>query len=106
MGMSNEADILIVGDPSERFALDIRQKFRHWQVYTLTNPGSVYGRRFRRAYYTDGAESSKNFERVIEFLRANGEVRHLSTYVPETDAQALQDEALLRDIRRSRYPSS
>lgn len=102
--MSNEADILVVGNSGERMTVEIRRTFRHWQVYTLDAPGSLYGRRFRRAYYTDGAEEHKNFERIITFLQGQGEVRHFSTYVPEIDALAHQDAGLLRQIRRSRYP--
>jgi hypothetical protein len=102
--MSNETDILIVGSASERFAFEIRTKFRHWQVYTLDVPGSLYGRRFRRAYYTDGAEAHKNWDRMLDVLRSLGEVRHLDTWGPDAvDFQAWEDVKLLREIRQSRY---
>jgi hypothetical protein len=102
--MSNETDILIVGNSGERFAFDIRTKFRHWQVYTLDSPGALYGRRFRRAYFTNGAVGHKNWLRMYEFLSAQGEVRHILDYEePVVDAQAWDDAVLLREIRRSRY---
>lgn len=101
-------DILVVGDPAERYAVEIRKAFRYWQVYSLTAPGALWARRFRRAYYTDGAETHANFERMVEVLRSKGEVRHLSTYAPDApvDYQTWEDAKLLREIRRSRFPSS
>jgi len=50
--MSSELDILIVGHNEERFSTDIRQAFRHWQVYSVAAPHALMGRRFRRAYVT------------------------------------------------------
>lgn len=107
MVMSNETDILVVGNSGERFTFEIRTKFRHWQVYSLDAPGALYGRKFRRAYYTDGAEVHKNWDRMAEFLRAQGEVRHLDNYDGGIglDVQAFDDERLLREIRRSRHPA-
>lgn len=101
--MSNEMDVLIVGQSTERFTVEIRRAFRHWQVYSLNNPGALYGRRFRRAYFTEGAQAHHNWERMSEFLSAQGEVRSFESFEPEIDPQEYQDADLLRQIKRSRY---
>lgn len=105
-------DILIVGHSQERFSPEIRTAFRHWQVYSVAAPHALHGRKFRHAYVTEGAISQPGWPRVNSMLVAatevvGGEVLRFSEYQPGSiDAQAFQDEALLREIRRSRYPSS
>ena len=106
--MSNELDILIVGDRDERFTTEARLAFRHWQVYSVTAPLRLYGRQARVAYYTEGAETMNGWRTVQEHLRAgNVELRPWATYKPDViDAASYKDTAMLRDIRRSRHTAN
>ena len=106
--MSNELDILIVGDNDERFTVEIRTAFRHWQVYSARAPHALYGRQFRRAYYTGGATTVSGSASLLDALRAHGDVLPFSDYEPGSliDAQAWEDEAMLREIRRALYTVS
>lgn len=102
--MSNELDILIVGDNAERFTTELRTTFRHWQVYSVRAPHALYGREFRRAYVTEGAYAVKGSALLLDALRAHGEVLPLADYEPDLiDVQSYVDESALRDLRRSRY---
>jgi hypothetical protein len=108
--MSNELDILIVGYGNERFSTDIRRAFRHWQVYSCASPHALYGRRFRRAYFTEGAMQHPAWNRVHATLNAaaiklRGEVLPFETFAPEYDVQTFEDAMALRDLRRSRHPA-
>lgn len=105
--MSNEIDILIVGDNSERFSTEIMTSFRHWQVYSVRSPHALRGRTFRRAYFTEGATQVKGSVALLDELTAHGEVLPFSEYKPEViDARAWEDVKMLREIRRGRYPVS
>lgn len=106
--MSNELDILIVGFHEERFSKDIRTSFRHWQVYAMSAPHALHGRRFRRAYLTPGAINHDNFPTVLALLdsRVGGEnVRPFTFYRPEYDVPTYDDAMALRDLRRTRHPA-
>jgi hypothetical protein len=107
--MSSELDILIVGYNEERFSTEIRQAFRHWQVYTCSAPHALYQRRFRHAYYTDGVLTHRYGGGILDYLRGSvdgGEVRPFSEYRPVYDVQSFADAQLLRSIRRSRHPAN
>lgn len=105
--MSNELDILIVGDNAERFSHDIRTSFRHWQVYSARAPHALYGRQFRRAYFTEGVTTVSGSALLLDALRGLGEVLPFTDYEPElVDVLSWQDESMLRDLRRARYTSS
>lgn len=107
--MSPETDILIVGDSAERFQVEIRRAFRHWQVYTCEVPGALIGRKFRRAYYTDAAGLHRHFPGVLEILKKNNEyvasVLPFATYEEPTsiDPQDFEDAVLASELRRARY---
>ncbi|WP_367135862.1 hypothetical protein [Saccharothrix sp. HUAS TT1] len=83
--LAPETDILIVGFTEERRAYP---QFRHWQVYAASAPLTMMlsGRRFRRAYFTDGAQRMKGFDRLADTLHdrvAKGEadmIVHVSAY--------------------------
>ncbi|XVV02797.1 hypothetical protein ACQPW3_36445 [Actinosynnema sp. CA-248983] len=103
--LAHEADILIVGFFEER--RDFPQ-FRHQQVYAASSPltARLVGRRFRRAYYTDRAQSIRGFNRIEDVLHlaiANGlgeAVVHVSSY--ERLAEHNSDAELLRSLRQAR----
>ncbi|ONI83464.1 hypothetical protein ALI22I_33725 [Saccharothrix sp. ALI-22-I] len=103
--LAHEADILIVGFREER--LDFQQ-FRHQQVYAAASPltRQLIGRRFRRAYYTDGAMRIQGFDRLLEVLhdgiaKGAGEmVVHVTAY--ERLAEHDGDAELLRSLRQAR----
>lgn len=108
--MSNELDILIVGYNQERFSTEIRQAFRHWQVYSVSSPHALHGRRFRRAYVTQGAVDHPGWPRLNSMLVAaseivGGEVIRFDHFQPEYDVQTFEDAIALRDLRRSRHPA-
>ena len=110
--MSSELDILIVGHNEERFSTDIRQAFRHWQVYSVAAPHALMGRRFRRAYVTEGAYDHHRWSRVGAELdrylkfRPESEVLPFSDYRPEYSAITVGEADDLRQIRRSRHPAA
>lgn len=101
--MSNELDILIVGTNSERFSTEIRQAFRHWQVYNCGSPHALYGRQFRRAYYTEGVMVHRHGAGILDVLRGRGDVLPFEDYKPEYDVQSFEDYQALRAVRRARY---
>lgn len=104
--MSNELDILVVGYNDERFTTEIRQAFRHWQVYSCGAPHALYGRRFRRAYFTDGVLLHQHGRGILTFLRGvNGAdaVAHLDYYSPDYTAFTEQQSEDLRVLRRARH---
>lgn len=104
MGMSDEKDILIVGDPRERFATEIRLSFRHWQVYNCVNLFALHGRQFRVAYFTEAARRHKNWPRVLDALGDEGRLLRFCEYEePVADPQDFGDAVLLSTIRRSRH---
>lgn len=108
--MSSELDILVVGYNDERFSTEIRQAFRHWQVYAVAAPHAIKGRRFRRAYFTEGATQHPNWSHVAGHLRRaaviqDATVMPYSDYRAEYDVQSYQDAQLARAITRSRYAS-
>lgn len=109
MTMSPETDILIVGRSQERFTTEIRLAFRHWQVYTADAPFALHGRKFRRAYYTEGLLAHPRGQSVylIASMQAGtcgGELLPFSEYTePAIDAQAFEDAVLVSDLRRSRH---
>jgi hypothetical protein len=109
MVMSNETDILIVGHSQERFTTEIRQAFRHWQVYSADAPFALHGRKFRNAYYTEGLLAHPRGQAT--FLTAQlaagtcgGQVLPFSQYEePTVDTEAFEDAVLVSQLRRSRY---
>ena len=106
--MSNELDILIVGYNDERFSTEIRQAFRHWQVYSAAAPHALHGRQFRRAYFTDGVLGHQYGPDILTVLRGRGgddAVLPFSDYRPEYDVQSFEDHRALRALRRSRHPA-
>ncbi len=110
--MSHETDILIVGYSQERFTVEIRRAFRHWQVYSVANPMAIEGRHFRRAYYTEGAVEHPRWEMVNATLVANavrsgGEVLPFEQYEePTVDLVSWEDQVLVSNLRRARYTDS
>lgn len=108
--MSPETDILIVGIYTERFTTEIQLAFRHWQVYTCASPFSVYGRKFRHAYYTPEATKHSGWHAVRKVLeesveRHGGKLLPFAEYEEPTslDFQDWEDAVLASDLRRARY---
>lgn len=113
--MSPETDILIVAYNQERFATEIRTAFRHWQVYSASNPFTLEGRRFRRAYFTRPAAMHDRWPMVESILRRNAlktpdaEVLSFEEhYEPPIcpDPQTFDDAVLVSELHRARHPYS
>lgn len=108
MVMSKETDILIVGYNHERFAPEIRTAFRHWQVYNVAAPHALHGRRFTRAYVTEGAIAHPSWWRINSMLVAaceivGGEVLPFSQYVEPEPEDNIEDAVLVSQLRRNRH---
>lgn len=101
--MSNELDILIVASNTERFAPEIRTAFRHWQVYQCASPHALWGRTFRRAYFTEAVMGHVYGPSILNKLRERGEVVSFEDYQPEVGPLTAAQAEDLRQIRRARY---
>lgn len=110
--LAHEADILIVGFPEERRSYP---QFRHQQVFAASSPlmARLMGRRFRRAYFTDGAQRIRGFDRLLEMLhngiaKGTGEMAvHVTAYerLAEADkgfAEEAPNIELVRGLRQAR----
>lgn len=115
MTMSPETDILITAYPNDRLTMEHRRSFRHWQAHAVTAPLSLFGRRFRHAYYTPEAEAHPNWERIRKelefqaFKHPKGKVLPISEYQEPSEDELIELEAndsLYRELRRRRHADS